>query len=129
MLLCRGYIVLISNGEPHGKRHPNPKESIMNNTKKFGSNRHNIARKVVRLRTKELLSWQAIADMLEISPKLARNLFQERIGTHQHHDHLPTKGGRFPAWWTTEAEMPFLAGDGSTNQWEKTYGADLANQD
>lgn len=93
--------------------------------KKLGSNRHNVARKIVRLRTKELMSWADIAAMLEISPKLARKLFQERTGEHQHHDHLPAKGGRFPAQWTTTAEVPYLAGDGSINSWERAFGSDL----
>lgn len=94
--------------------------------KKLGSNRHNVARKIVRLRTKELLSWADIAAQLEISPKLARKLFQERIGEHQHHDHLPSKGGRFPAQWTTEAVVPYLPGDGTTNPWERAFGSDVS---
>jgi hypothetical protein len=97
----------------------------MNNTKKFGKNRHNVGRKVVRLRTKDLLSWASIAAMLEISPRTARKLFQERVGEHQHHDHLPSRGGRFPNWWVTTAEQPVLPGDGTVNEWEKVLGADL----
>jgi hypothetical protein len=91
----------------------------MPSNKKFGSNRHNVARKVVRLRTKDLLSWATIADLLEISPRTARKLFQERTGIHQHHDHLPTKGGRFPAEWETAAEVPYLPGTGEINDWYK----------
>lgn len=95
--------------------------------KKFGSNRHNISRKVYRLRTKELMSWASIAAELDIAPRTARKLFQERAGVHQHHDHLPGKGGRFPAGqvtedavvvWTPEEEA-YLAGDGSHNPWNK----------
>lgn len=98
----------------------------MNSNRKFGSNRHNVARKVVRLRTKELLSWQAIADQLDIAPRTARKLFQERTGEHQHHDHLPSKGGRFPAQWDVDAEVaPYLPGTGEINEWHKRFGADL----
>ena len=91
----------------------------MSSNKKFGSQRHNVARKVVRMRTKGLLSWAAIAAELEIAPRTVRKLFQERVGSHQHHDHLPTKGGRFPAEYTTEAEVPYLDGTGQTNDWFK----------
>lgn len=87
--------------------------------RKFGSNRHNVARKVVRLRTKDLLSWADIAALLEVSPRTARKLFQERVGEVQHHDHLPSKGGRFPSGAFTTAEVPYLTGDGSVNEWFK----------
>lgn len=100
----------------------------MSGTKKFGSNRHNVARKVVRLRTKELLSWAEIAGRLEIAPRTARKLFQERTGVHQHHDHLPSKGGRFPADWNTAAEVPYLPGNGEINEWYKVFGSDLAEE-
>jgi hypothetical protein len=93
-----------------------------------GTSRYNVSRKVVRLRTKDLLSWREIANTLEISPKLARKLFQERIGEHQHHDHLPNKGGRFPNYWTTTAEVPYLDGKGNINSWEKVYGSDVAQE-
>jgi hypothetical protein len=88
-------------------------------SKKFGSQRHNVGRKVVRMRTKDLLSWATIAAALEISPRTARKLFQENRGVGQHFDHLPNKGGRFPAWWETAAEVPVLPGDGSNNDWDR----------
>lgn len=97
----------------------------MNSNRKFGSNRHNVARKVVRMRTKDLLSWAEIAAQLEIAPRTARKLFQERTGEHQHHDHLPSKGGRFPADYTTDAEVPYLPGTGEINEWHKAFGSDL----
>lgn len=90
-----------------------------------GTTRYNVSRKIVRLRTKDGLSWATIADMLDISPRTARKLFQERIGEGQHFDHLPNKGGRFPAAWTT-TEAPVLPLDGSVNEWFKVYGSDLA---
>lgn len=100
----------------------------MSANRKFGSNRHNISRKVVRLRTKDLLSWAEIAAILEIAPRTARKLFQERTGTHQHHDHLPNKGGRFPVEWATTAEQPVLPGNGEINEWFKAFSlADLAD--
>jgi hypothetical protein len=98
-------------------------------SKKFGSNRSNVRRKVYRMRTKNLMSWQAIAAELEIAPRTARKLFQEQAGEHQHHDHLPNRGGRFPSGqytkdetvvvWTPE-EAAYLAGDGSHNTWHKS---------
>lgn len=97
-------------------------------TKKFGSNRNNIRRKVVRLRTKELMSWKDIATALDIAPRTARKLFQEAEGQGQHHDHIPGKGGRFPAGrlnddgivvWAAE-EGVYLTGDGTHNTWFKT---------
>lgn len=88
-------------------------------TKKFAKNRHNVARKVVRLRTKDLLSWADIAAIIESSPRTARKLFQEANGAGQHSDHLPSKGGRWPQDWETTAEMPYLDGTGHINQWDR----------
>lgn len=96
--------------------------------KLFSGNRHNVIKKVVRMRTKSLMSWAAIAAELDIAPRTARKLFQEGRGVHQHHDHLPNKGGRFPAGQFTEEavivwspeEGAYLAGDGSNNVWFKT---------
>lgn len=98
-------------------------------SKKFGSQRHNIRRKVVRMRLKDLMSWQAIAAELDIAPRTARKLFQEAEGEGQHHDHIPGKGGRFPAGKvlkddTVVTYLPvdgaYLPGDGSHNVWNKT---------
>lgn len=84
-----------------------------------GSTRYNAGRKVVKMRTKDMLSWNTIAEALEVSPRTARKLFQERIGEHQHHDHLIGKGGRFPGAWTTLAEVPYIVVPGVTNDWER----------
>jgi hypothetical protein len=95
-----------------------------NKVNKFGSQRHNARRKVVRMRTKDLMSWAAIADAIEASPRTARLLFQEARGEGQHHDHLEGKGGRFPAQSTTvDAVAPFLPGDGTNNAWTKFFAA------
>lgn len=97
-------------------------------SKKFGSQRNNMRKKVYRLRTKGLLSWAAIAAELEVAPRTARTLFQEAAGTHQHHDHLPNKGGRFPSGQHTEDDTlivffpeaeRYLVGDGTHNAWFK----------
>lgn len=87
--------------------------------KKFGSNRHNKSRQVVRMRTKDLMSWKAIGNALGVSAPTARKLFQERVGEHQHHDHIPGKSGRWPEWYDTTAEVPYLDGTGSVNEWFK----------
>lgn len=98
-------------------------------TKDFGkTTRYNVRRKVVRMRTKDLMSWRDIAAALGIAPRTARRLFQEHVGEGQHHDHIPGKGGRFPSGqhkgenlvvFTTAAEKPYLDGTGHTNQWDK----------
>lgn len=97
-------------------------------SKKFGSQRHNMAKKVYRLRTKKLMSWVAIGAEMDITPRMANRLFQEVAGKHQQHDHLPGKGGRFPSGRYTEdaiivyvpTEGAYLAGDGTHNEWSKT---------
>lgn len=95
--------------------------------------RHNTTRSIVSMRTKKLMSWRDIAAKLDIAPRTARRLFQEAMGEHQHHDHLPGKGGRFPAgqynpkdetvttWLPDldEGEAPVLEGDGSVSKWYK----------
>lgn len=86
---------------------------------KFQGNRHNVARKVVRLRTKEMLSWATIAEQIGCSPRTARKLFQERQGAGQHSDHLVGKGGRWPSDWETAAEAPYIVAPGHVNQWDK----------
>lgn len=92
-----------------------------------GTTRYNVSRQVVRLRTKDLLSWQAIANMLEISPRTARKLFQERTGEHQHHDHIIGKGGRWPQQWDTPAEFPYIVELGVINEWGRIAGSDLVD--
>lgn len=98
-------------------------------TKKFGSQRNNLRNKVYRLRTKELLSWVDIGNECDITPRMANRLFQEKAGKHQHHDHLPGKGGRFPSGlyredgiivWTPADEGAYLPGDGTHNTWQPT---------
>jgi hypothetical protein len=64
--------------------------------KKFGKNRHNVSRKVTSMRLKKGLSWAEIAKELEIAPRTARRIFQEKNGVGSHHGLLPGKGGRRP---------------------------------
>ena len=64
--------------------------------KKFGSQRGNKRAQVVRMRTKGQMSWAAIAAELDIAPRTARRLFQEKQGVGTHHGLLPGKGGRRP---------------------------------
>ncbi len=64
--------------------------------RKFGSQRGNKRSQVVRMRTKDLMSWAQIGEALEIAPRTARRLFQEKAGAHTHHGLLPGKGGRLP---------------------------------
>jgi len=91
-----------------------------------GKDRTNAKKKVVRLRLKGLKSWRTIGAELDITPRMANRLFQEAVGKHQQHDHLPGKGGRFPASYTTTAEAPYLAGDGTNNTWEKVESPEEA---
>jgi len=97
-------------------------------TKQFGSKRTQMAKKVYRLRTKKLMSWVAIGEEMEITPRMANRLFQEVAGKHQQHDHLPGKGGRFPSGRYIDedksivyvpVEGAYLAGDGTHNAWDK----------
>lgn len=67
------------------------------NSKFEGAKRTAVTKKVADLRLKKFMSWKAIAAELEVAPRTARRLFQERLGEHQHHDHLPSKGGRYPS--------------------------------
>lgn len=83
-------------------------------------NRHNARKRVVTMRTKKLMSWAAIAAELEVAPRTARRLFQEAMGEHTHHDHLPNKGGRFPTTAVpADPKLVVLPGDGSVNEWHK----------
>lgn len=63
-------------------------------TKKFGSQRHNVRRKVVSLRTKGM-AWREIAQQLEIAPRTVRRLFDEAKGEGAHFEsRVAGKGGR-----------------------------------
>lgn len=65
--------------------------------RRFGTlaQRHNLRRKVVSLRTKQRISWAAIAQELDITPRMARKLFDELKGAETHYeDRLEGKGGR-----------------------------------
>ena len=62
-----------------------------------GKDRSNAVKKVVSMRLNKFASWADIAAELEVAPRTARRLFQEKLGEHQHHDHLPSKGGRYPS--------------------------------
>lgn len=92
-----------------------------NKNAKFAGQRHNVRKRVVSMRTKKLMSWADIAAELEVAPRTARRIFQEAKGEHQHHDHLPNKGGRFPTTsHLVDAEAkPVLVGDGSINAWTR----------
>lgn len=94
-------------------------KSKTNGNTKFSGNRHNVRKRVVTMRTKKLMSWQQIADELEVAPRTARKLFQEQVGEHQHHDHLPNKGGRYPTTAVPTGDSTVLPGDGSVNSWAK----------
>lgn len=71
--------------------------------KKFGSQRGNKARRVVSLRNKGE-SWASIAADLDIAPRTARRLYDERQGQDAHFaSRIPGKGGRTRQVPTTEA--------------------------
>jgi hypothetical protein len=62
--------------------------------KKFGSQRGNKRSRVVGLRNKGE-SWAAIAAELEIAPRTARRLYDEKVGEGAHFaSRIPGKGGR-----------------------------------
>ena len=87
---------------------------------KFAGNRHNVRKRVVTMRTKKLMSWADIAAELEVAPRTARRIFQEAMGEHQHHDHLPGKGGRFPTTAVpADPKAVVLPGNGAINTWVK----------
>lgn len=65
--------------------------------RKFGSQRGNKRAQIVRLRTKENLSWAQIGTTLDIAPRTARRLFDEKMGDGAHVGLLLGKGGRRPA--------------------------------
>lgn len=99
-------------------------------TKNFGTTRYNVRRKIVRMRTKDEMSWAAIAEELEMAPRTARRLFQEHVGEGQHHDHLEGKGGRFPAgtvnkdgkvttWKVAKGVAPYVTGGKPSGAWQK----------
>jgi hypothetical protein len=81
--------------------------------------RKNISKRVVTMRTRKLMSWAAIGAEIGCAPRTARKLFQEARGEHQHHDHLPNKGGRFPttSYLLSADTAPVLPGNGSNNEW------------
>lgn len=63
-------------------------------TKVDGTRNAKVLNDVVRLRTKQEMSWAQIAEKLEIAPRTARRLFDEKMGAGAHHGLLPGKGGR-----------------------------------
>lgn len=87
-------------------------------------NRNNLRKRVVRMRTKELMSWAAIGNELGVAPRTVRRLFQEQVGEHQHHDHLPNKGGRFPTTAVpADPKAVVLSGQsGKVNKWVPLKG-------
>lgn len=65
--------------------------------KKFGAQRGNKRSRVVGLRNKGF-SWAAIALELDIAPRTARRLFDEKMGNEAHYaSRIPGKGGRVRA--------------------------------
>ena len=85
--------------------------------------RANISKQVVQMRTRKLMSWAAIGAEFGVAPRTARRLFQEAKGDHQHHDHLPNKGGRFPTTAVpAEQGKVRLAGNGAINTWVRPDG-------
>jgi hypothetical protein len=66
--------------------------------KKFGSQRDNVRRKVIRMREQDLMSWASIGEELGLAPRTVRRLYQEKVGKGAHHGLLPGKGGQMP--WT-----------------------------
>ena len=65
-------------------------------TTKTGARNASVTLKVTQLRDKKEMSWAAIAAELDIAPRTARRLYQERNGVGSHHGLLPGKGGRRP---------------------------------
>lgn len=65
-----------------------------NGNKKFGAQRGNVRSKIVRMRTKDQMSWVDIAGELNIAPRTARRLFDEKMGDGAHFGLLDGKGGR-----------------------------------
>lgn len=71
-------------------------------TTKDGDRSKAILKQVVSLRNKEL-SWAAIAEKLEVSPRTVRRMFDEVNGPDAHFEsRLPGKGGRTRAVEATE---------------------------
>lgn len=58
--------------------------------------RRSLAQQVVRLRDKQRLSWQAIAEQVDRSPATCRRLYDDLKGEGAHVGLLPGKGGRLP---------------------------------
>lgn len=61
---------------------------------KAGTRQAKVMDRVVRLRDKNELSWVTIATELDIAPRTARRIYDERKGAGAHHGLLPGKGGR-----------------------------------
>lgn len=59
---------------------------------KFGSQRHNVRRKVVSMRNKGA-SWVEIAEAIESAPRTARRIFDEAKGQGQHYFAEVGRGG------------------------------------
>lgn len=63
-------------------------------TTKQGDRSGKVLNDVVRLRDKQEMSWAQIAAKLDIAPRTARRLYDEKMGEGAHHGLLPGKGGR-----------------------------------
>lgn len=62
-------------------------------TTKSGARNGNVLVKVTQMR-KAGQSWATIAAKLDIAPRTARRLYDEKNGAGAHHGLLPGKGGR-----------------------------------
>lgn len=62
-----------------------------------GNRQPQVQAKVVSLRDKKNQSWASIAATLDIAPRTARRIYDEKKGAGAHHGLLPGKGGRRPA--------------------------------
>lgn len=63
-------------------------------TTKAGTRSAKVLTQVTNLRDKKFLSWAAIAEQLDIAPRTARRIYQEKNGIGSQHGLLPGKGGR-----------------------------------
>lgn len=59
-----------------------------------GKRQPQVQAKVVSMRDKKNLSWAVIAEALDIAPRTARRIYDEKKGAGAHHGLLPGKGGR-----------------------------------
>lgn len=63
-------------------------------TNKDGSRNKSVAKRIVRMRDKDNLSWRNIAAELEIAPRTVRRMYDEVKGEGAHFSSRPLVGGR-----------------------------------